>query len=220
MIDCGCNRTHDLRRVVLTGGPGAGKTAVLELVHQYFCRHVEVLPEAAGIVFGGGFPRRATSGARRAAQRAIFQVQHELENLADEAPDAIVLCDRGTLDGLAYWPGPGDLCDELGTTRAEQMQRYHAVIHMRTPTPALGYHQGNPLRIESASEAAVVDEAILRVWEGHPRRHLVPPAADFLVKGAQVIGILASYLPDCCRARVALPDPAHERAPRADAPGS
>lgn len=36
---------HGRRRVVLTGGPGAGKTAVLELVRQYFCKHIDVLPD-------------------------------------------------------------------------------------------------------------------------------------------------------------------------------
>jgi uncharacterized protein (DUF2249 family) len=54
IADCA---THLRRRIVLTGGPGAGKTAVLELFRAAVCEHVNVLPEAAGIVFGGGFPR-------------------------------------------------------------------------------------------------------------------------------------------------------------------
>src|SRR5690242_15099817 len=58
MRTCACREDHRKRkRVVLTGGPGAGKTAVLELVRQSFCSHVHVLPEAAGILFTGGFPR-------------------------------------------------------------------------------------------------------------------------------------------------------------------
>ena len=57
MKPCGCAAKHRRKRIVLTGGPGAGKTAVLELVRQEFCAHVQVRPEAAGIVFGGGFPR-------------------------------------------------------------------------------------------------------------------------------------------------------------------
>ena len=55
---CDCSETHKTRRVVLTGGPGAGKTAVLELIRQNFCKHVKVLPESAGILFGGGIPPR------------------------------------------------------------------------------------------------------------------------------------------------------------------
>ena len=37
--------TCEPRRVVLTGGPGAGKTAALEMIKQSFCEHVRVLPE-------------------------------------------------------------------------------------------------------------------------------------------------------------------------------
>jgi hypothetical protein len=62
---CNCTQSHTRKRVVLTGGPGAGKTAVLELARQYFCKHVLVLPEAAGILFGGGFPRRACRPSAR-----------------------------------------------------------------------------------------------------------------------------------------------------------
>lgn len=57
MRGCACTARHNRLRVVLTGGPGAGKTAVLELIRQSLCTHVKILPEAAGIVFGGGFPR-------------------------------------------------------------------------------------------------------------------------------------------------------------------
>jgi predicted ATPase len=105
MKSCGCAAKHTRKRIVLTGGPGAGKTAVLELVRQEFCAHVQVLPEAAGIVFGGGFPRTGSLNWLRAAQRAIFFVQAELENTGDADNAAIVLCDRGTVDGAAYWPG-------------------------------------------------------------------------------------------------------------------
>ena len=83
MQTCDCNERHDLRRIVLTGGPGAGKTAVLELIRQSFCAHVKVLPESAGIIFGGGFPRSDGAELRQATQRAIFYVQRELEIVAD-----------------------------------------------------------------------------------------------------------------------------------------
>lgn len=109
MKKCDCQDPHDRRRVVLTGGPGAGNAAVLELIRQSFCEHVKVLPGAVGIVFGGGFPRDRHEGVRRAAQRIIFFVQRELEATADATNAAIVLCHRGTVDGAAYWSGPGDL---------------------------------------------------------------------------------------------------------------
>jgi predicted ATPase len=191
---------HQRRRIVLTGGPGAGKTAVLELIRQSFCGHVRVLPEAAGIVFGGGFPRGTDLALRRAAQRAIFHVQRELEEVSDVGNPAIVLCDRGTIDGLAYWPeGPPEYLASVGTTLEEQYARYNAVIHLRTPGTAAGYNNRNPLRIESAAEALAIDEKILRVWDRHPRRFVVEASADFFAKAERTLAILRLEVPACCR---------------------
>jgi predicted ATPase len=195
---CACSEQHQRRRIVLTGGPGAGKTAVLELVRQYFCRHVHVLPESASILFRGGFPRSEHPAGRKAAQRAIFFVQRELEAAADGDSPAIVLCDRGTVDGAAYWPGPDDLWQSIETTREAQLARYDAVIHLHTP-PAAGYDHRNPVRVESAAEALAIDARIARAWDGHPRRHFVESTQDFLAKARAAIEILRDELPECCR---------------------
>ena len=198
-LSCECRQSHTRTRIVLTGGPGAGKTAVLELVRQHFCEHVRVLREAAGIVFGGGFPRGPDAASSRAAQRAIFYVQRELEAAAEGGNPAIVLCDRGTVDGAAYWAGPDDLWSDVGTTLAAQLQRYDAVIHLRTPALHGGYNHQNPLRVESAEEASLVDQRLLNVWATHPRRFVVEPTPDFLVKAKRVLDILREELPTCCR---------------------
>ena len=202
MHDCVCTQVHEPRRIVLTGGPGAGKTAVLELIRHAFCEHVQVLPEAAGVVFGGGFPRVDALEPRRAGQRAIFYVQRELEAAAAGANAAVLLCDRGTVDGAAYWPGPDELWASVGTTLDEQLARYHAVIHLRTPAADGGYNHRNPLRTESAAEAAALDARIALAWARHPRRFEVPPAAAFLAKAARAVEILRDQMPECCREHV------------------
>lgn len=199
MAKCECNDAHDRRRVVLTGGPGAGKTAILELIRQSFCEHVKVLPESASIVFGGGFPRGEGAVRQQAAQRAIFYVQRELEIAADAGNPAIVLCDRGTVDGVAYWSGEQDFWSSVATTLEEQLRRYDAVIHLRTPAAADGYNHQNPLRIESATEALRIDAQVARAWERHPRRFFVEASSDFLDKAARALEILRSELPECCR---------------------
>lgn len=203
MVECECKAPHERKRIVLTGGPGAGKTAVLELVRQHFCRHIDVLPEAASILFLGGFRRGKSLDARAAAQRAIFSVQRELEAVADaESEGAIVLCDRGTLDGLAYWPGPGDFFGQIGVDRDQERLRYHAVLHLRTPALANGYNLSNPARIESAAEAAAVDERIALAWSGHPRRFFVESTDDFMKKAQTAIELLRGEMPACCRTHV------------------
>lgn len=212
MAACECSDIHERRRVVLTGGPGAGKTAVLELIRQFFCSHVKVLPEAAGIVFGGGFPREDDLECRQAAQRAIYYVQRELETTGDSHNPAIVLCDRGTVDGVAYWPGgPDAFWFSLGTTLDEQLRRYDAVIHLRTPPLQHGYNHRNPLRTESATEAANIDVRIAQAWERHPRRFVVEPSSDFLDKAARAVQILRSEMPQCCQRHVVPVLRDHER---------
>ncbi|HEY6958634.1 MAG TPA: ATP-binding protein [Candidatus Limnocylindria bacterium] len=198
---CHCDQQHHTQRVVLTGGPGAGKTAVLELVRWSFCEHVRVLPEAAGIVYGGGFPRSDDEEARRASQRAIFHVQRELESVGAIGRPPVVICDRGTVDGGAYWPGPRDLWSEVGTTLADELARYDTVIHLRTPKPGSGYDQRNPLRIESALEARVIDDRIAQLWQGHPHIYSIEARADFLAKAVEAVKILREQVASCCRPR-------------------
>ena len=188
---------HPCRLIVLTGGPGAGKTAVLEVLRRNFGGQVTVLPESASILFKGGFPRGHLPSERRCAQRAIFHVQRQLERLAlEDGPHLVALCDRGTVDGLAYWPGDSEaFWKDMGTDREAELARYHAVIHLHTPGDGGGYDHSNPERQESAEEAAAIDRAIHAAWEGHPRRYTVESTPDFLDKVVRVLALIAGEMP-------------------------
>lgn len=205
-VPCRCppNADHDTRLIVLTGGPGAGKTAVLEALRTHVCEHVAVLPEAAGIVFGGGFPRGPSLIERRAAQVAIFHVQKQLERVAVSGRRvAIALCDRGMIDGLAYWPGDTrEFWEEVGSSRLAALARYTAVIHLRTPPIANGYDHSNPLRIETAEQARSMDERILEAWRGHPRCRVIESTASFADKVHEALTQIRLYLPVCCAGHI------------------
>ena len=200
MVGCACAVDHPPKLVVVTGGPGAGKTAALEVVQREFCRHVVVLPEAASILWRGGYPRRGTSSARRSAQRTIVKVQHELQRMAiEDGSAAMIVCDRGTLDGLAYWPGEAaEYFAELETTVERELARYAAVIHMRPPTLANGYTI-TPLRPETAEQAQALDLQILAAWSAHPRRVVIESNHDFLEKLERAIALIRDEIPSCCR---------------------
>ena len=73
------------------------------------------------------------------------------------------------------------------------------MLHLRTPGANGGYDHRNPLRIESAADAAVIDARIAEAWAFHPRRLEVPATADFLTKAAHAIEHLRGELPGCCR---------------------
>lgn len=170
--------------VVLTGGPGAGKTAVLEASKKIFCRQVAILPESAGIVFGGGFPRLKSPTGRQAAQRAIYHVQNEIEELVnDEKRWSLVLCDRGTLDGLAYWQGSHDsYFRSFNTNFKKEYNRYDLVLHLRSPGRAMGYNYENPLRTETPEEAEKIDRKIKAIWKNHKNYIEIPSQESFFDK--------------------------------------
>jgi predicted ATPase len=202
-LPCSCDPpTHEPRLVAVTGGPGGGKTAALEMARRMLCRHVAILPEAASVLFGGGFPRHTSAPARRAAQRAIFHVQRQLERMVvEEGGAAVLLCDRGTLDGLAYWPDDDASfwCD-VGSSLEVELARYRAVVHLETPDAHHGYDQRNHLRIETPAEARAIDRRIDSIWSAHPRRIVVPSAEDFFQKVRAALDAIGAELPECCRA--------------------
>jgi predicted ATPase len=200
MKHCRCTpkpQNHPIPKIVLTGGPGAGKTALLEIAKQTLCPHVGIAQETASILFGGGFPRGSSNEHRMATQRAIFYVQQEVEYIATLPPHIkVLLCDRGTIDGLAYWPHhPEDFWSCVHTSSQEQLHTYTSVIHLRTPSEEEGY-QTNTIRTETAQEAAALDQKILQAWSLHPRRHTIESSPDFIAKISQALAVLKKEISD------------------------
>ncbi|HJK99861.1 MAG TPA: AAA family ATPase [Polyangiaceae bacterium LLY-WYZ-15_(1-7)] len=187
--------TRQIRRIVLTGGPGAGKTAVQQVAQHAFPDRLVTVPESATILFSGGFPRLAGTPARCASQRAIFHVQRELERLHESiANGCALLCDRGTVDGAAYWAGRGDFFEQVGTTREDEIARYHTVIQLAVPSEREGYDTRNPTRIETAREAQSIGERIRLAWEGHPRVFRIHAAQSFWAKVQEAVTRIGEVL--------------------------
>ena len=172
-------------RIVLTGGPGGGKSTAADLFRREMRGKVAMVAEAATILFSGGFPRSQNHVALKAAQRAIYSVQRNLE-IAREAhrPDQILLCDRGTVDGSVYWPdGELDFFESLETTLEAELGRYDAVIFFESAAVGgLAVDSGNRVRNESLVEAAALDARLRAVWQNHPNFTLVPHHQSFLAK--------------------------------------
>lgn len=184
-------------RIVLTGGPGGGKTTAADLFRRELGEQVVVVPESATTLFAGGFPRVTDSGARRSEQRAIFEVQRSLEDVqASMFPDRILLCDRGTVDGAAYWPdGAAGFFEAMGTTHEAELGRYDVVLFFQSAGVAgEAIEGGNRYRVEPPEEAADIDRRLRRLWEPHPRFHLVPHNPSFLRKITNGLAVLESAI--------------------------
>ncbi|CAM2066516.1 AAA family ATPase [Sulfidibacter corallicola] len=179
------SRNSQPYRIVLTGGPGGGKTTAADLFRREIGDSVVVVPEAATMLFSGGFPRAESEDGLAAVQHAIYHVQRNLEDVqAARYPDRILLCDRGTVDGAAYWPGGGEaFFESLGTSLEEELERYDAVLFFETAAAGqISIEGGNPIRTESLSEALSLDQHLRRLWSQHPHFHLVRHANSFFKK--------------------------------------
>ena len=166
-------------RIVLTGGPGAGKTVVTDALLRTFPGRFAVVPEAATAVYlklDTRWDRLDTDGRRR-VQRAMYehQLAQEAES-ADRHANLPLLLDRGTIDGAAYWPdGPDAFWPAMRTTPAAELARYDHVLWLETAA-ALGIYDGaasNEVRFEDAAGAVDSGRRILRLWQAHPRLHHV-----------------------------------------------
>ena len=170
---------------MLTGGPGGGKTTAADLFRREIGEQVVIVPESATLLFSGGFPRCAEPSGIFAAQRAIYHVQRNLEDVQSALyPERILLCDRGTVDGGAYWPGrPHEFFAALGTTLDHELARYDGVIFFESAAVGgMGIEGGNPVRHESLQQAVALDTKLRRLWSRHPRFVLVRHNASFLAK--------------------------------------
>jgi predicted ATPase len=177
--------TEPQYRIALTGGPGGGKTTSAELFRREIGEAVVIVPEAATILFQGGFPRSTQPSALRHTQTAIYHVQRHLEDeYLSLYPNRVLLCDRGTIDGAAYWPGPSEVYfDSLQTTMEAELARYDAVIFFETA--AVGgssIEGGNPIRNESLQQAIALDTKLRALWANHPHFTLIPHHSSFLQK--------------------------------------
>jgi predicted ATPase len=188
-------------RIVLTGGPGGGKTTAADLFRREIGESVVIVPEAATILFQGGFPRSRHADAGCFAQTAVFHVQRNLEDVqASLFPGRTLLCDRGTVDGAAYWPkGNGDFFEAAGTTLEAELKRYDAVIFFETA--AVGgssIEGGNPIRSESLAEAIELDARLRKLWRQHPRFILVPHNKSFFKKISYGLAVLEGLVAELC----------------------
>jgi hypothetical protein len=196
-------------RVVLTGGPCAGKTSCLQAIRERFAGQVITAPEAATLVLGSGFPPPGHECIPcpldewiRAFQATILAIQDEVEasfeRLARTGRIRLLLCDRGILDGAAYWPGGREAyLKHFGLSLEDCFTRYQSVLHLQSVVeshPHLYGTTGNAIRYEDVEAAFRVERAVRDVWAGHPGLHVIPGEPNLEGKVARVVGHIETVL--------------------------
>ena len=212
------------KKIVLTGGPCAGKTTGL----AYLCQRLSSLgyrtflvPESATIaILGGANPSEVPVDVFQAHQLRlqIFNEDHFAslsESFADEK-EPVFLCDRGAMDGKAFC-SPADWKRALAQANLSEddlrSSRYDGVIHMVSAAIGAESHytlENNDARQETVEQAAAADYRVRAAWLGHHKRlRIVDNSTDFTAKisrvGDEVCSLLGISASPTARTRYALP---------------
>jgi AAA domain len=199
-----------LYRFVISGGPCGGKTTALARVFSYLReRGFEVIncPEAYTILNSNGmsFDFFTTAGMSSIIQGTVLDVQIAFEDgvqrvLKARGRPAVMLCDRGTMDGSVYVSTEDfqKVMDERNTNAVQlRDNRYDACFHMVTAADgAENYYtlENNKVRHESKEEARIVDQKTQRAWLGHPHLHVIDNSTDFEGKMNRLIDIISTIV--------------------------
>ena len=211
----------DIKKIVLTGGPCAGKTTALVKITEYFSGFgykVFNVPEVPTIYSTAGWnyltPNR---NLYYQGERAILETQLALEDqfrtLAEVCTKPVlIVCDRGTMDISAYikpeeWL---EITAMAGTNPNELLERYDAVLHLvsaadgaeqyyTTATNATRYEQANEEGLRIARE---LDKKVIKAWTGHPHLRVINNHDDFENKLNRVLKEISKV--------VGLPQPVQE----------
>ncbi len=176
-----------ITKIVLTGGPCAGKTTTNERVEETFTKlgyAVFTLPEAATLFINAGadFLTKDTHlyyEIHRNMMLYLLQMEDSFYEIARATgKPALIINDRGAMDISAYMT-PEDwhkLLQEVGRTEEALMARYKAVFHLCTSAKGAQNSytlSNNSARMETLEEAVRVDDNLMRVWKSHPNLHVV-----------------------------------------------
>ena len=203
----------DIKRIVLTGGPCAGKTTALVRVIEHFNSRgfkVFCVPEVPTIYSLAGWnyltPNRQLYFE---GERAILETQLALENhfmrLASVCTKPVlIVCDRGTMDISAYiapeeWES---ICREAGTSPNVLFERYDAVLHLVSAADGAEQYYTtatNSTRYEKADEeglriARELDKKVIKAWTGHPHLRVINNHDDFERKMQRVLREISNVL--------------------------
>ena len=202
--------TH-VMKIVLTGGPCAGKTTALAMIEERLTAlgyRVFIVPEVATMALNNGL--RFTGLTRDQyvyAERQFLRLQLELETsfeaFARQCEKSVVICDRGTMDVKSYldaheWERVCATVDFRFRFCDVSLrdERYVAVIHMRTVAASgSGYtKENNAARQENAEEAILADKRTLEAWLGHPHLRVIENEEHFEDKARKVVRAVCAVL--------------------------
>ena len=196
-----------IEKIVITGGPCAGKTTALAHIKAHFTARgytvLTVAETATELISGGVSPWSCSS--RLEYQTCQLTLQLEKERVFEAAAKTmgdkpiLIVCDRGAMDNRAYMSAEefDAMLHRLDVDEASLCRRYGAVFHLVSAAkgPLDAYTvANNSARIETAAEAAALDDRIRPAWLAHPHYRVIPATADFNKKMELLVAQIEEYL--------------------------
>lgn len=195
-----------IRKIVITGGPSAGKTTGLSWIQSHLSKlgyTVLFVPETATELITGGVAPW-TCDTNLDYQRCQMRLQLEKEKIFEMAAASmksektLVVCDRGAMDNRAYMTQEefSQILEELGTTEVKLRDTYDAVFHLVTAAKGAEefYSLDNPARTEGLAEAVALDDKLIAAWTGHPHLRVIDNDRDFEKKMIRLITEIRTFL--------------------------
>ena len=205
----------NIKRIVLTGGPCAGKTTALIRINEHFSAlgyKVFTVPEVPTMITQSGWNYMTDNhDFYYEGEKVILEMQLDLEDkimrLARTCTEpCLVVCDRGAMDISAYIST--EMWDELTSscgTSSEELRtggRYDGVLHLVSAADGAEKFYttaNNAQRYEKADEAGLriareLDKKVINAWTGHPHLRVINNGEDFERKMNRVIYEISSIL--------------------------
>ncbi len=200
---------NNITKIVLTGGPCAGKTTALARIVEHYSDlgyYVLIVPEAATLFSQSGVDFLTTNHdlfleSERQLMKFQLFMEDSIERIAQSSGrPSLIVCDRGTMDIRAYlstdvW---NSMLESMHSTVIELRDaRYAAVIHMATAAKGAEkfYTLGNnSARSETPEQACAIDDRLMSAWTGHPHLRVVGNDCTFDEKMNRVLKEIAHVL--------------------------
>lgn len=195
-----------IKKVVLTGGPGSGKTTVIESIKKNFGDRykVIVIDETASYLINMGIrPFGEDAVPMLDFQELVLKMQLAKEEVIERSTDfmpekdILIVLDRGLLDNCAYISREEfqEILKRLDTphTINEFLERYDLVINL-VSRKDFYTTDNNPARSEDADYALKLGDKTLNAWVGHKNVKIVAPKDEISDKIREVLNHINGVL--------------------------
>lgn len=203
-----------ITRIVLTGGPAAGKTTLISRILKELKKEdgwkVITIPETATeLISGFGLGPFPDCMSMEEFQYFVIGDQLHKEELALKGAATVpqdkvlIIYDRAVFDDLAYITPVqfNKTLEAFGKTGEEILKGYDAVIHLVSCAKGaeFAYDYGNEARYETVEQARRMDDRTLESWSSHPNLYVIDNSFDFEDKinraMAQIYRIIGQSVP-------------------------